>query len=245
MNDKILNNLVTGFLVFAMFVYVFPAVASAAVDRSKARISSNAQEQDPYTEYPGEIGDIARQAETEVKEANAEYEREKENLEAVKREQYFEDFKEDTSKNLLSKDDIAGLEAKRAQEEKAIRSKAGNAIDSIEAEQRFQQRIAPAGPAPRNVPRTPIRGTVKGIVFFEGKGVALVGGDLVREGDSVLGVKIVKISPDFVLFDKQDKQWKQVVGQMPPAGVWEPLQEQKSAPAEPSTDTKSKNKRGR
>ena len=66
---------------------------------------------------------------------------------------------------------------------------------------------------------------VKGVVFYENKGAALIAGEVVRENDVVMGVKVVKILPDYVEFEKQGNQWKQQVGQMPPPAVWEQPQQ--------------------
>lgn len=209
-------------------------------DESEAVPNTDAQDQPSYTENPGEIGDIARRAEAQIKEINGVSELEKAQLETVKREQYFEDNKEEAAKSLLSNDDIATIENKRAQNENAIRTKAGYQIESLEAEQPAAQEVAPAA-SPRPASQTSSRGMVKGIVFYENKGAALIAGDVIREGDEVLGVKITKITPDSVEFDKKGNQWKQQVGQFPPPAVWE--QPQQSSPAQrPSTDTKPKNK---
>jgi hypothetical protein len=67
---------------------------------------------------------------------------------------------------------------------------------------------------------------------------------VVREGDFLLGIKVVKITPDFVEFDKQGSQWKQQVGQTPPTAVWEPQQTQNPAPA-PMPSSSANTKKGK
>ncbi len=238
-----MKNLVV-FFALAIFACVFITGISAAADISKAGAKQDVKKQKPYTEYPGEIGDIARQAEAEVKDINQAYEQEKENLDTVKHEQYFEDYKEEKAGSLLSQNDIASLEAKRAKEEKAIRTKTAYEINDLVAEQAAQQK-APAAGAGFRAPRTS-KGTVQGIVFCENKGAALINSEVVKQDDVIMGVKVVKIAPDFVEFDKQGKQWKQQVGETPSAEVWESAQPQKPEPApRPLTDTKPKKKSGK
>jgi len=228
----------------AIFACVLSIGVVAAADESEMVPDTDAQEQPSYTEYPGEIGDIAKRAEVQIKEANEASELEKEKLETVKREQYFEDNKEEPAVSLLSKDDIAELETKRAQKENAIRTKVGYEIKSLEAEQTAQQGVSPAGPGPRILSQTSSRGIVTGIVFCNNRGAALVASEIVRENDEVLNVKVVRITADFVEFEKQGNKWKQVVGQTPPASYWE--QPQQSTPVQrPSTVPKAKAKPSR
>jgi hypothetical protein len=217
----------------AIFACVLSIGIVAVADESEMVPDTNAQEQPSYTENPGEIGDIAKRAEAQIKEVNEASELEKEKLEAVKREQYFEDNKEEPARSLLSKDDIAELETKRAQKENAIRTKAGYQIESLAAEQPATQKVSPTA-SPRPASQTSSRGMVKGIVFYESKGAALIAGEIVRENDVVMGVKVVRITANFVEFEKQGNKWKQVVGEAPPASFWE--QPQQSTPVQqPST----------
>jgi hypothetical protein len=74
-------------------------------------------------------------------------------------------------------------------------------------------------------------------VYYEDKGAALIAGEVVRENDVLMGVKVVRILPDYVEFEKQGNKWKQQVGQFPSAGVWE--QPQQTAPAQRPPATKS------
>ncbi len=52
---------------------------------------------------------------------------------------------------------------------------------------------------------------VKGIVYSEDKPAAVVGEDIVFEGDTVEGVTVVKINPDSVEFAMGEKKWTQRV----------------------------------
>jgi hypothetical protein len=225
-------------MIFAVVIFscVLSVGVVSAADESETVSDTAAQEQS-YTEAPGEIGDIARYAESKVKEVNEAFEHEKENLETIKQEQYFEDYKEERSGSLLTGDDITALENKRAQRENSIRTKAGYAIEEAASTGATQKEQPPPAAAPRTISQTSTsnRGMVKGIVFYEDKGAALIAGDVVREGDEVLGVRVTKISPDFVEFDKKGNQWKQQVGQFPPPAVWEQPQQQQQAPAQRTT----------
>jgi hypothetical protein len=227
----------------AIFACVLSIGIFAVADEPEMVPDTDAQEQPSYTENPGEIGDIAKRAEAQIKEINETTEIEKQKLETVKREQYFDDNKEEPAVSLLSKDDIAELEAKRAQKENAIRTKAGYQIESLEAGQIAPQAVPPTA-GPRPVSHTSTRGMVTGIVFYNDRGAALVAGEIVKENDEVLKVKVVRITADFVEFEKQGNRWKQVVGQAPPASYWE--QPQKATPVQRPSDTpKTKAKPGR
>jgi hypothetical protein len=118
---------------------------------------------------------------------------------------------------LLSKEDINNIEQESKEREKAILAKARAQEEQTTAFAENQS--AESRP---NLPSVSYaEGTVTGIVMYMGKGAALVLGDVVREGDMVRSVTVARITPDYVEFEKQGKKWKQVVGQAPPAGVWE------------------------
>jgi hypothetical protein len=50
-----------------------------------------------------------------------------------------------------------------------------------------------------------------------------------------MGIKVVRITANFVEFEKQGNKWKQVVGEAPQASFWE--QQQQSTPAQWPADT--------
>jgi len=212
----------------AIFTCILSIGIVVIADESETTPNTDAQQQ------AGELGDIARRAEKQIKEVNESIDIEKERLEAVKREQYFENYKEEPAGSLLSKEDIAELETKRAQKEEAIRAKAGSAIQSLKAGQTTLQEVSPAA-GPRSESQTSIRGMVNGIVFCENKGAALIAGEVVRENDVVMGVKVIRILPDYVEFEKQGNKWKQQVGQFPPSVVWGQLQQ--ASPVQRPADT--------
>ena len=234
MNNRPMNNLMAKFFAVAIFACVLFIGIVAAADESEMAPGTDAQQQPSYTEYPGEIGNIAKRAEAQIKEIHETEELEKAKLETIKREQYFEDYKEEPAKSLLSKDDIAKLETERAQKANAIRTKVGYEIQSLEAGQTAAQEVLPtAGPRPAS--QTSSRGMVTGIVFCENKGAALIAGEIVRENGVVMGVKVVRITANFVEFEKQGNKWKQAVGEAPPASFWG--QPHQSTPVQWPADT--------
>lgn len=52
---------------------------------------------------------------------------------------------------------------------------------------------------------------VRGIVYSEINPTAIISGHIVRQGEMVADVKVVKIAKDYVEFEKDNKQWKQQV----------------------------------
>jgi len=70
----------------------------------------------------------------------------------------------------------------------------------------------------------PQRGLIRGIIYSEDKPSALIGDRTVHEGDTIGGVKIVKIYTDRVVFEKQGTEstiiWTQKIGEVPKAN-WE------------------------
>jgi len=60
-------------------------------------------------------------------------------------------------------------------------------------------------------------GLVEGIVYSSEKASAVVNHKIVHEGETILGVVVVKIYKDKVEFDKNGTKWEQKVGQKPEA----------------------------
>ncbi|MHC4913693.1 MAG: general secretion pathway protein GspB, partial [Planctomycetota bacterium] len=52
---------------------------------------------------------------------------------------------------------------------------------------------------------------VKGIVYSEDDPSAVVGNQIVHEGDEIMGATVVKINSDSVVFRMNDKEWTQEV----------------------------------
>ena len=67
--------------------------------------------------------------------------------------------------------------------------------------------------------RTPPKGLVTGIVRSQDSSTAVVGTQVVREGDTIDGVTIVKIHDDKVEFEKQGQRWTQKLNE-PPGQQW-------------------------
>ena len=221
------------FATFAVVVFtgLLPVNVGLAADDSDTSI--DAQQQDYYQK--NDIAELQARADAAIKEVNDAALAAREKAEAVKRDRYLDDLHEVPSGSLLSEDELAEIENQRAENEKAIRTRAGQEVNSLEEQSALETEAPESGQAVESKPRQPtpasIAGTVTGIVFCENKGAALLFGDIVRENDVIRGVKVLKVLPHYVEFERQDKKWKQMVGQTPPASVWE----QKSSPAKQSS----------
>jgi len=67
--------------------------------------------------------------------------------------------------------------------------------------------------------RTPAGGVVVGIIRSEDRSSAVVGIKIVREGDIIDGVTVVKIHSDKVEFEKDGQRWTQGIND-PPSPLW-------------------------
>ena len=67
--------------------------------------------------------------------------------------------------------------------------------------------------------RTPPKGMVTGIVRSKDSSTAVIGTQVVREGESIDGVTIIKIYDDTVEFEKAGQRWTQKLNQ-PPGEQW-------------------------
>lgn len=72
-----------------------------------------------------------------------------------------------------------------------------------------------APPATGPVAKSSNRGLVRGIVYSEDRGSALIDETLVRTGAIIDGVKVVNIHTGGVEFEKADQRWTQKVGEAP------------------------------
>lgn len=64
-------------------------------------------------------------------------------------------------------------------------------------------------------PRQQFLGVVVGIIFSENKSSATVGDLIVHDGNTIHGVKVVKIYKDRIEFEKNGKSWTQQIGDSP------------------------------
>jgi hypothetical protein len=206
---------------------IFTAVGFAA-DNSGVSIEEQRQTIENY--YKGMIDEIQRRAELSVVDVNDTSETERQKAEKVKRTRLADDFHEERSGQLLSTDEMSEYEKERAQNEKDIRNRAENEIKYLQERMARELEALGGGEARRQPAAPPLAlGTVTGIVYYNDSGAALIGGEVMRENDVVMDVKIIKVLPDYVEFEKQGKKWKQGVGQTPPASVWEKKQKPKPA----------------
>ena len=59
------------------------------------------------------------------------------------------------------------------------------------------------------------RGVVTGIMYAEERSSAVVDSEIVYEGDTIHGVRVVKIHSDKVEFQRKNKRWSQGVQEKP------------------------------
>lgn len=198
-------------IVFNLMFRVFASVFCAGIFPLSARGSdTNALSGDVVEE-------LRLRVDKAIKEVNDAALAEIEKVKAARRTRYIdEELGYVPDVNLVSDEELSAIEKQRAEKERVIRARFGGDIISQEQPAVGRQiEVRPAMPAPA------ARGTVTGIVLYNNKGAALVAGEIVRENDTVLGVKVVRILSDYVEFEKEGKTWTQEVGQPPPASVWE------------------------
>ncbi len=65
-------------------------------------------------------------------------------------------------------------------------------------------------------------GVVNGILYSIEDSSVIIDGQILKEGDTISGVKVVKIHRAEVEFEKNQKRWKQRVGSRPNAAWEEP-----------------------
>jgi len=58
-------------------------------------------------------------------------------------------------------------------------------------------------------------GLITGVIYTEEKPSAIIDGEIVHEGDTIHGVKVVKIHRDKVQFEKKKKRWTQQTREKP------------------------------
>jgi len=74
----------------------------------------------------------------------------------------------------------------------------------------------PACETPGTCERHPARhGLITGIVWAEEKPSVVIDGEIVYEGDTIHGVKVVKTHRDKVEFEKDKTRWTQQMGEQP------------------------------
>ena len=233
------------FVTFAIVVFTGLLVAGISRAADDSDTDADAQHQDyGITELQG-------RAKAAVEEVNEAQRAARENAETVKRERYNEELGYVPEGNLLSNEELAALERQRAEKEKAIRTRAGQEVKSLEEHKAREMETVASSQSVESKHRLPApastAGTVTGIVFCENKGAALLFGDIVRENDMIRGVKVLKVMPDYVEFEKQGKKWKQAVGDASPASVWEqpPPAKKSSTKPNPKPSPSPKPKAGR
>ena len=100
----------------------------------------------------------------------------------------------------------------------SVAEQAGEIVDAF-IEDYFAANLDKAPRTAVRETRTPPTGVVTGIVRSRDFSTAVIGTDIVREGDTIDGVTIVKIHDDKVEFEKAGQRWTQKINE-PPAAQW-------------------------
>lgn len=118
---------------------------------------------------------------------------------------------------MLPKERVALAEGRIAEKKKEIMESLKRSAAAVERQKKYalnvrlvdlEKRLKEDALRPK--PK-PTHGVVTGIVYSEDKQLALIDREIVRHGDTVHGVKVVKIHRDNVEFEKNGKVWKQKV----------------------------------
>ena len=64
-----------------------------------------------------------------------------------------------------------------------------------------------------NPPQAPANGTVSGIVYSDDMASAVIGTKIVRQGEKIDDIKVVKINSEGVEFEKNGRRWTQKIGE--------------------------------
>ncbi|MBN2020404.1 MAG: hypothetical protein JW749_09280 [Sedimentisphaerales bacterium] len=211
------------------FVFII-AITGTGISIAEEEVEEASEEPVLESHFADEIGVLQRKAEAESQDVNETIEKEIKKAELRKKVRYREELGYIPKGNLLSEEELAVFEMERQEKLEAVRGQFGKAIENVKelgaasAQLHSAETVEEKPPANRNIEY----GTVTGIVLYEVKGAALVAGRVVRANNVVGDIKVVRILPDYVEFEKQGRKWVQEVGQSPPAGVWE--QKDKKSP---------------
>lgn len=217
------------------WVFTAAIVASIILAMPVAGFCASQDTQDSEEEksdlFSGEVENLRLKADTEAREVNETVKAEIEKAEAVKRTRYQEELGYVPKGNLLSDDELAAFENQRKEKLSAVRAGLDNEAKAL------QEKLSPQQGQPQEVeepykPR-PLKGTVTGIVLYEKKAAALIDGRIVRENNVIRDIKVLRIMPDYVEFERQGKKWIQEVGQAPQADVWETKEQPRAQQSTP------------
>ncbi|MHC4618700.1 MAG: hypothetical protein ACYTEQ_13215 [Planctomycetota bacterium] len=124
---------------------------------------------------------------------------------------------EDKNGLMLPKEQVALAESRIAEKKKEILKSLELDITSLEKRKKHSLTVGLADiekhlkeDALRPKPK-PTHGVVRGIVYGKDKQIALIDKEMVGPGETIHGVKVVKIHADSVEFEMNGKVWKQKV----------------------------------
>ena len=204
---------------FKLFGVAVCLVSLLAVPKSGICDSRDDQPEDSRT------WELKHRQDTAIREVNEARRADIKKAEAVKRNRYMEELGYVPKRNLLSDEELAEIENQRAKREKAVRARFDYEIkraESLNTKQAIEPQTKVKSSKKRAVSpwskpaKKSLRGLMTGIVFYNDSGAALVDGEVIRQNDILHGVKVLRIMPNYVEFEKSGKKWRQLVGQRPP-----------------------------
>lgn len=117
----------------------------------------------------------------------------------------------------LSDEEVESVEKRITEKKKEIKERLKVAIATLEREKKYLLDISLAGlekqlkKDARKPKAAPTHGVIKGIVYGKKKQSVMIDEKIVNQGETIHGVKVVKIYRDSVEFEKDGKVWKQKV----------------------------------
>jgi hypothetical protein len=230
-----------GFAVIALVTGLAVILMTPAKGICRGSDDEGVDQQETGGIYSGEVEDLRLKADAEAREANQAAFEDIQKTEAIKRTRYLEELGYVPKGNLLSDKEREEIEQQRTKKLEAIRGAIGaeiKTVQTIEPQQPQEQTAQNAQQAEEASKRRTMPGMLNGIVLYNKKSAALVEGRIVRENDKVRDIRVLKITKDYVEFERQGKTWRQMVGQFPPAYWAEAAPAKESAPAQQAAPVK-------
>ncbi len=218
-----------GFAVYMVMVpiVVFLAIAVAPAQAQQASKRERLQEIENYIAnrrqamnryYQNQINELTLRAEKRSKQLEQAEEDRLEKTDLYRKTRHLDEYGFVPEQTLLSDEEVAQSETDGVQRNKQVAVRLEMGINDLEkCKQLTLQRLQGLEEQLRDdvlkPEPEPTYGVVTGIVYSDEQPLALVDGQVVREGQTVHGVRVVKILRRTVEFEKGDTKWEQRVRQ--------------------------------
>jgi hypothetical protein len=122
-----------------------------------------------------------------------------------------------TLKNQLkdARQKLSDTETQSAADKNNLKSQLNALTEQLVRQYELQSLQKQAGNANKTAP--PIRGKIVAILYSEQNPSVVVDDNILHAGDTLHGVTVIGIYPDYVEFAKNEKTWTQKLYQQPPA----------------------------